>query len=662
MEIQRSLHAEYLSIVNKKDHRFLTFIKKVSTVALAILLSPILLSVAAIIGTGHVIGKLCRKIQPDSALLQEIRHTRNQENIKVFKALQKISRNCPVEIEEIRCPRNKTVIELHKLQRHVLRIAGRTDIKRIKESLLGEKTSEGLKQIAQEKLKLTEEQWKEIQRVVSREMRAEKHTERAEKQFQIAINRLKKSLEVTPQDYMTANKKVISLLRKALQSDYYLLKKEDHQDPAIVFLHTLSAGMWTKVKLMKLYKKMGEHICAEIHSSDVDNQFLHIFKESQKVIAKKIPQVGTLSGHLKYTFKHPRRVLNGVASLGGVFKLFAKLFGQGTYDSHKNFSNHSSLQSISAIKSSDTAETTIFNVYGGSPTRNDEINPEFEALLQAAETNLIYPEERISGIPDFVYYSNLQNIDSTHSEAVRSKALMRLNIKYPFSFFGITLAKDSSFYRVLEKGQGKDAMHWEGAENYGKSMLAQLNDPSSFMIEGRPKNGKGFYFPESPEEWSGVFEQIIQNANAYFAEHSEEITGKKALQLKGAYQEYVYLMIENVIEAGIAKGLTEKGVHNPLVLSQKACKENIDRGGVENAKNLYVHLDEDRLNELDTQTTFAGMVHSRVFSVSRRGILGKRVAYLNAFLKYVRPEKFMNSSSALLEKMNLQPVSSFAIA
>lgn len=671
-----SIHAQYLSTLKIKHSLtsdsvkkvIADIIKKIITVAVFILFSPITVPIIAIAGIGHGIACLSQKIR-HSDLMEEMKNTKEEEEKIVYEALKKVFHRH--DKKDVFAGISYTVVLNQcieeKYKRHLLRLAiiAEVNFNDARMAIYRLKSLEDFKTYALNVLLLSEDQWCKIQSTVSDETSPwrEQKNRRAERRFNNIYRELAGIFVKSPKNYRQANKNIIDLLRKALQSDLYQMKKEGFSDQRVTCLHALSVAMWTDVKPLSLYQKIGASICKKIPLQEgKPATLLQLFKGSQKVAAEEFPHLGTFYSKLKYVFKYPKHLISSLASLGGIPAFIAGLFGRGTYDSHRNLSNHSFLQSVATILVNRQDPVKLYNVYGGSPTQGDStINPEFEAVLQAAETNLLYPEFSIAGSPHGIFYANLQDIDSHNSESSRSKALMLLNSKYPCSFFGISLAKDSSFYRGAAAEKKGVTPHWPGAKIFGEQMLDQLMDPSSFTLEGRRCKGNGFYFPiqtVSKEYYSKEFTRIIENATLHFSKHPEA-SGKKALKLRAAYQEYVYQMIEIVVESAFANVLVQQKVKNPIVMSQRACKENVDRGGAENAKNLYINLDE---NYPDFSELFIGLIHSRSLSASRRVVLPSRVKHLKAFMKYVTPSDFKKSSEVLLSNLGLDGISQFELA
>jgi hypothetical protein len=83
-----------------------------------------------------------------------------------------------------------------------------------------------------------------------------------------------------------------------------------------------------------------------------------------------------------------------------------------------------------------------------------------------------------------------------------------------------------------------------------------------------------------------------------------------------------------------------------FVMAIRACKENVDRGGGENAKYMYSLLDpkdEDRL------TLVSGALESRALASRNRVLIHGRMPPILAFMKHVSPEQVQTGIKSLFE-------------
>ena len=297
-------HNQYIQNIEIKDRSLLPIIKKITVIAVAILLSPLIFSAVILVGIAHCIDKLCAMARP-SSFMKKMEKMKQAEDKTVFHALQEIAKSKQFDASAIRCPRNSKQLAVEKFKRHLLRIAaldGRQPISQINEKIRGLNSATKLKEFATSTLGVSQAEWKKIHAVVDLELKAastKKNALNAENAFKNGIQQLFHVLDGTPKHYGKTNKQVIVLLRELLVSDYYKLKKEDPQDPAIAFLHSLAAGMWMNVKPMEHYRKMGSAIVSADPSPALDDdpsqRLYRSFKKSQKTANKVFPKMDTLS-------------------------------------------------------------------------------------------------------------------------------------------------------------------------------------------------------------------------------------------------------------------------------------------------------------------------------------------------------------------------------
>lgn len=450
----------------------------------------------------------------------------------------------------------------------------------------------------------------------------------------------------------TANPLFIASLRKALNSPVYQNIKEDPSDLNVKFLHRLAADMWNKAPSMEAYSELGANIMDQMEGLDPNAA------KNEALLADQLNASHTkmenlhyaahgLSGIL-YALTHPLQTLGSLASEGGFARHIPGIFGLDVYDSHGTLANNPSLQGVTEITMNGQQRGKIHNCYGGSPTIGDhKIAPEFEALLLAAENNqFAYPAHRDNHIPMMVNYNNLQNLDKVHGEGPRTRTIMLLNQKYPLSFRGATFAKDSNFYL-----KPTDAL-WQSPADFGAKMMHELVRSFDPL-----EKGHGFYFHGPVEKWRPAFEGAIASATAHFEKLSREnpalynsLTPK---DLQGAYQERVYSLLNAVIEMESAKSLSDHGITNFIVMAISACKENIDRGGMENTKYLFTRLPET-LSPQQWTAFIMGAMHSRALSARDRVILKARMPQILNFIKTTKPAEFRAEMAGLFNQLGYE--------
>lgn len=465
-----------------------------------------------------------------------------------------------------------------------------------------------------------------------------------------------------------ANRKFIAAYRRLLSHSIYKTRKLDYSSPLITLLHEFSSAIWNEVNFGEIYQEVGKAIIYDGQLSKTDNNALltqnknsilaQKLNRSQKIVASNHYHNDGVFGKIIYASMHFWHIMGSFASEGGIIRLIPSLFGVDQYDSHGTLSNNPSVQGTTKWQG-EGWKGVVNNCYGGSPTIGDHrIAPEFEALLQAAENNLMCNEKfRRSHIPVRVVYNNLQNLDKKHGENFRSHSIMYLNKTFPLSFTGLILAKDSPLYFM----KNSEDVIWEGANQFGEVFKQKI----LHGVHSPAESGHGFYFPGSLEEWKPLFDAAIDLVSKQFCEmHALTIEDKRMLQ--GAFQDYVYSLIGAVVECAILANLNLVGISSPLITVLSACKENIDRGGMENLKYAYLRLgNEEQKNncfrESEKLEILVGFMNARSLSARDRAILGNRLFQVLSFIEIVSQENFNKELTELLKIFNLSAQYTFRI-
>ena len=448
------------------------------------------------------------------------------------------------------------------------------------------------------------------------------------------------------------NQQFIEKLRQALKSPVYQELKEDSAEPCIHLLQRLASDMWNKAPSVDAYASVGDRIGKELKldmSQKITGaELADKLDASHKKMEKLHWSDHGISGFF-YKITHPLQLMGALASEGGFARQIPAMVGLDQYDSHGTLSNNPSLQGVTEIRlpaQGDREPTVgqVNNCYGGSPTIGDHIiSPEFEAAIQAAENNQLAPEQsRDPEIPMMVIYNNLQNLDKKHGEGPRSRTIMLLNKKHPFAFRGTTLAKDSKLYIMPEQ---KDVI-WKNPEQFGQHLLGEFKrsfDPN--------EKGHGFYFHGSYAQWENIFNKVIENANAHFNDQLAKGSALDQRQLQGAYQEYVYSLLRVVNEIEVLNMLRERGISTPKVMEIEACKENIDRGGMANTKDMYIRLPKEHQERL---SLILGVMHSRALSARDRVILHSRMPQILDFMRITEPEDFRSNLQKVFKELKYE--------
>jgi len=498
---------------------------------------------------------------------------------------------------------------------------------------------------------LTSLNWEKISRQTKKRTIAANKIEKEVKTFEVSLTELLKSLrDQKKSDPTSANRAFIAALREALSHPVYQALKHDPAQPCVKFLHHLASAIWNETPSMDAYCDVGRSIIrntsiqGEGDEEEVTGERLAKQLEDSHHKMQKIHYTADgLLAQINYALTHPMQTLGGLASEGGMVRHIPGFFGLDEYDSHGTLSNNPSLQGVTTWVGKGGERVKIHNCYGGSPTIGDHtLAPEFEAVLQAAENNQLAPKAlKNKHLPMIVVYNNLQNLDKREGEGPRSRTLILLNTKYPLSCWVTNFSKDSDFYLM----KTSESLVWNGEPaDFGEKMKAQLE--RSFDPE---EKGHGFYFHGSLEKWEPIFKEVIANATDHFdslkeTERWDTLTPK---DLQGAYQEYVYSLLNGIIEFESVKTLMDRSIDldGCIVMILTACKENIDRGGMENTKYLYLKLG---LDEEDWLPLIVGAMHSRALSSRDRVILKSRMHQILSFMKTTSPETFRNNLEKVL--------------
>lgn len=479
-------------------------------------------------------------------------------------------------------------------------------------------------------------------------------------ELSVIIKKILTLLESPSKDIPKTNRLITKYLREALETRTYNALKEDNSRPVIIFLHALAASLWTQTEVFDAYEELG-NVCLDTTRYPLSGEHPiheHLFASHDKASQKLLTDHG-LKAKLFYALTHPRQALSSLASEGGLPREIAASFGFGTYDSHGQLSNNPSLQGTTSVSiSTDFISSLpqyltgkVLNCYGGSPTQGDhKIAPEFRAVCQAAENNLCLPQSKREGItPDMVYYTNLQHIEGQHGEGDRSYTIMSLAYEFPLSFRGMTLAKDSEFYMMRKN---RHTLEWD-VDQFAADFLTKLQHEACYTFEGRQGTveGHGIYLPGTKESWQPVLTIIFDQARKRFADLKAE-KGEPAYKLRGAFIEYVYSMIQAYMEVNLLIE-AKKIVHGrPLLMTVTACKENIDRGGMENTKKLYTRLSA-YIPEEERIPLIAGAMHGRALAARNRVILAARMPQILAFIEHIKAGAFQADLKEALEKMEI---------
>lgn len=650
---------------------------KVGVTFASIIFAPILIPLLLVVGgAAHLGVAIHNAIQKKYNLVGASKDMKSIEEKNKFDALKQISRNFrtgkPNFIKDIKNENTTALKSLqtsqNKAERHILRFLANNGTPIDKQKM------EDIREIA---LKFKPEDFidvKSLEKAI-KEAVPELSNSITEAQVSNIIDELKftkirgkkainediqklenliKTLETEPASHAAANTKVTTELRAVIQSPTYQALKEDPDNEYVKLTHKLACGIWNNVKSLSAYEGFAKQVLPDIDQMVGKNPHEIMNESHDRTKLEHFTDHG-IPAKILYAIINPAQALGSLASLGGWHRELAgavPFIGNRVYDSHGELHNNPSLQgtTTAAIRIGNaTINAQINNCYGGSPTINDQIAPEFEALCQAAENNQ-FTSKPDNMTPSMISYTNFQDIENRHGEGERSFAIMAGNKKYPLSFQGMTLSKDSGFYKMGGKYKNGewtnvDKVHWGGAKQFGDELTEKYLHDKCFQYGERTvgESANGMYFPGTKEEWIPIFKAIRKQAKIRFRDDNMPAVGVEAAKLRGAYQEYVYTMIQQASEIKLAQDIFKRtGNANPLITAIRACKENIDRGGAENAKYLYVNLPK-KMDIKERMTLVTAALECRALSARDRVILEDRLPSVLAFIeKFDDPNVIQN--------------------
>jgi len=463
------------------------------------------------------------------------------------------------------------------------------------------------------------------------------------KKFQASLENLLRLSQNKDSDPAISNVEVTEAFREALSSPVYVALQNDSSLSSIKLLHHLGHNIWNKVHSLDSYRDVGQKIVDRAEGikdersnpktqTELKEDIPHdgkkladrletTYEKMKKVLCTDVGLVGKVSYalfHVKETFTA------GLSSEGGALRAIAGTVGLDVYDPL--------LFNLPSVQGTNTYETgqQVRNCYGGCPTIGDtKIAPEFMAMLKGMENNQLALEQD-EDLGMMCSISSLQNLHRKEGEGPRTTTLILAAEQFPLSLQVTVFSKDSDLYLLKD-------VRWEDPEQFGKVMMEELTrsfDPN--------EKGHGFYFPGSLKTWEPSFKKVIEDANNHFTELKKynpkyyESLGKEELQ--GAYIEYVYTLLDSRIELQSLKTLENRGLSNIILIILKTCKENVDRGAMENLKYLYYKLAEG----IDQIALYLGCAFGRALQVRDRLPLPHRMINILNLFRIVPQETVKN--------------------
>lgn len=445
---------------------------------------------------------------------------------------------------------------------------------------------------------------KNVAKSVCKEYQASlKNVETEARKLSLKTQELNRLLNTEPKDgdLKRVNEKVITLLREAFETKAYQTLKECEDNPTIHYLHEINLSMYTKVPLLDAYvsseegnPSLGDRL-VERHGNK------RLGQQIQEVRDDAIENRGLFSSHscMKYILNHFEQFWGAFTSQ----KIGAPL---GTYDPHGTLGNNAGALYEETLDINGK-EGKALDVRTPSPTVDDKVSGEFKAGLQAIQNQRIAEliGEEGYGRPNCWVYTNYQDItDYWNGEHGRSKAIMKLNDEFPLSFKGITLSKDSDYFKE-GIGHGEGDKLWEhldpnmtfnkdAVDEFVDEMKAMLTDDSHFTLSNRTKDkGEKLYFPAKTEQEITDYKRELERIAVLTGDFMKKVVGdnnfqgKEAWLVKAAGKEFAWAAIQKLIVAKELQNLETQGI-TPSVITTSACKEDIDRGFSDHIKRMFM--------------------------------------------------------------------------
>ena len=462
----------------------------------------------------------------------------------------------------------------------------------------------------------------------------------------------------TVTDHGKRNKQILKALRAALMHPIYLFLKEDEMHTIVHFLHTLCITSFSEPSLLDAFLPIGEHIghltSKELKQSGNTTINFHRFLQASRVTCHNHGLIKNDRGP-KYFLKFSKYIFEAFLStkLGARFCKFKK------YDPKIHLENNAGAffeEKLLFLRSKKACFART--VFTPTPTIGAIIAQEALGLLQALENRHFLTAAQLRNEPQrylCLIYTNLQNISSEH-EHERSLALMRLNEKFPFSFFGITVSQDSAFYRsgILEKNERHIRKIIQGGAHspldlqYRDQMKDLVTFECNFSLKARKTNPHAsYYFPiydkDNKQSCKADLQYIVDQAY-HVVEEKQKPTSITCISdsewnwyKKAAFRELTTLGIIKYFQNYAMKKLAAKQQNSEEIqlLMTNACKENIDRGGKINTELYWAMAGRHSKTLKGALSSF----HSRALLARRRLILPNRIEAIYALTMVLSQEE-----------------------
>ena len=486
--------------------------------------------------------------------------------------------------------------------------------------------------------------------------RAQKHPNKDYKELCLILQELDTYIETASSQDLDrtqlaeANKKILSLLRKAIQSDAYQFLCHDESIPAIAYVHRMVMASFISPTPLTVYQELGtqtlrgaqESIGLESRQKATDGGGIRNFFSRILQHLRKSAQ----DQHLTASDKSAEYFLSHSRVAFAALKGETRLFGQYDPKMAENASGTLFTQTVGS--------TEVSAVYSPTPTLGDKVSPEAEAFLQALENRQFMSDGQLQKEPKYARqthwsFASLQNRTSGN-EGPRARAIMALNREFPLSFTGITIDQDSEFYRDGVEGSSDEEIERQMVKHgrtqidgsYKDMMMDQLIDGAGYDLpvmsrENLEKayrpivekafevvSAKTFIKPaQNPEELSDAYEKRVQNEKQLWQ-----------WRQKAAFRELVNL---GVMRYWQLKSLPAQ--RSAVVTC--CCKECIDRGGKVMAEFLWALGDGSD----ETLKQVFSALQGRALLARRRIILPARLEPFIALAEFVSQkdaQEFLN--------------------
>lgn len=434
-------------------------------------------------------------------------------------------------------------------------------------------------------------------------------------------------LEVTNLDAQELVLLLKDRLRIAFSRPAYKLCSSDEQNLFVQFLHTLAAGGFSGAKNLAPYLHFGQkifsvaNISPDVPLHEVLARSFQAVKESWDKSFAYEPQTAIQRLLKKITFSVNALLKSNLPQAIVMGNIARRIFSLGD-----EFSNNSGalVQERFTVNGKAVSAT---NVLGPAVVLGGEVDPIFEAILQAS-TNRYF--QKVANDPSPIHgvvYSNLQQWENP-DEGKNCVKLMELAQQYPFSFKAITVFHH--FPNERQIGAMKEILNEKTRDDFYQFLIQD----SHFTLTPDPK--RRYFFPTAhKQEWKLALKQIVNSAYEVVNPRKIPFVDKKRA---AAFYELIKLGIIRYHEAK-AMSETRDLPDNAEVLHCRICKSGVDRAGKTNAEMLWA------LGEENSDRFVSAAFHSRAVLSKGRLVLEGHHNHFISLATYVAQDqlkKYLN--------------------